>query len=199
MGKSTSAPSIPNPWTFHIESDPGTALVVDSESSIGSEPGKPLLIDSVIGSDPTRPLKIDSDSLLGSDPTKPLKIDTDSLLGSDPAKPLKIDTDSKIDSKSLIDLKPVAVDSCQTIKLAPLPPICVEQPYSQHFGITFMGMELWGFNMSGKSEMFLHSPPRSYHQGPPHPHDRECEPESTASRRKPGIRVRVGGKDTAQS
>src|SRR5665213_405418 len=52
-----------------------------------------------------------------------------------------------VDTNSVIDLKPLAIDSCSTLKLAPLPPICLEQPTSQHFGFTFMGIELWGFNM----------------------------------------------------
>src|SRR5258708_27757223 len=80
-------------------------------------------------------------------------------------EPLK----AEVDTNSTIDLKPVAVDSCQTIKLAPLPPICVDQPYFQHFGFTFMGMEGWGFNISGNFDMKLPSPakPKHHHVHPP--------------------------------
>ncbi len=101
------------------------------------------------------------------------------------------------DSKSLIDLKPVVVDSCQTIKLAPLPPIHMEQPYSQHFGFTYMGMELFGFTMSGKSEVRLHSPRNAYSCGC---HDEEGEAGHTRTETAPspgttrsagGLRVRV--------
>jgi hypothetical protein len=111
-------------------------------------------------------------------------------------EPLQVSTDSKLssDSKSEIDVKPVAVDSCTTLKLAPLPPVCLEQPYSQHFGITFMGMELWGFNISGKSETFLHSPPQSRHQEIPGPHrsgERDHKPNPSVSRPPSGLRVRV--------
>jgi hypothetical protein len=101
------------------------------------------------------------------------------------------------DSKSLIDLKPVVVDSCQTIKLAPLPPIHMEQPYSQHFGFTFMGMELFGFTMSGKSEVRLHSP-RNAHPCGPHDDEGEAEhhrteaaPSQGNTRSAGGLRVRV--------
>src|SRR5205807_4953943 len=85
-------------------------------------------------------------------------------------EPLQVSSDST----SEIDVKPLAIDSCQTLKLAPLPPIKMEQPYSQHFGITFMGMELWGFNMSGKSETFLHSPPKPQHYSVRIPEPCEC-------------------------
>ena len=99
------------------------------------------------------------------------------------------------DSKSLIDLKPVVVDSCPTIKLAPLPPIHMEQPYSQHFGFTYMGMELFGFTMSGKSEVRLHSPRNAHSCGC---HDEEGEhakpepaPSPGTTRSAGGLRVRV--------
>jgi hypothetical protein len=101
------------------------------------------------------------------------------------------------DSKSLIDLKPVVVDSCQTIKLAPLPPIHMEQPYSQHFGITYMGMELFGFTMSGKSELRLHSPRNAHScgsndEGSEAEHTRtEAAPSQGNTRSAGGLRVRV--------
>ncbi|MGA3087872.1 MAG: hypothetical protein ABSD75_04625 [Terriglobales bacterium] len=107
-------------------------------------------------------------------------------------EPLKVDTDSKI------DVKPLAVDSCATIRLAPLPPIHVEQPYSTHFGFTYMGMELFGFTMSGKSGMFLSSPPKpqhhSVHVAEPH---KSCEDTGSVShpgRHRSGLRVRVNEK-----
>jgi hypothetical protein len=139
-----------------------------------------------IGGDGT-PIQIDSDLNLAV--TQPIKLDTDSKIDM---KPLKLDTDSKI------DLKPVAVDSCTTIKLAPLPPIHVEQPYSTHFGFTYMGMELFGFTMSGKSGTFLSSPPKpQYHSMQmAEPHGPCDEPRSAppAGHQKSGLRVRVNEK-----
>lgn len=106
-------------------------------------------------------------------------------------EPLTVDTDSTI------DLKPVVLDSCQTIRLAPLPPIRIEQPYSQHFGFTYMGMELWGFTMSGRSEVLLNSPGKC-HSGEPQFHHREGgersappAPGSSGARPGGGLRVRV--------
>jgi hypothetical protein len=99
------------------------------------------------------------------------------------------------DSKSLIDLKPVVVDSCQTIKLAPLPPIHIEQPYSQHFGFTYLGMELFGFTMSGKSEVRLHSPRNAHGCGCREEEGEHAKagavPSQGATRSAGGLRVRV--------
>jgi hypothetical protein len=73
----------------------------------------------------------------------------------------------------------------------------MEQPYSQHFGFTYMGMELFGFTMSGKSELRLHSP-RNAHSCGCHEEDREVEHTRTATapsqgntRSAGGLRVRV--------
>ena len=103
-------------------------------------------------------------------------------------EPLQVSTDSEI------DLKPVAIDSCQTIKLAPLPPIHMRQPYSLHFGLTYMGMELWGVNVSSHSETFLSSPPKHPSHEPivqekgcgEHHHEERPEPP-----KRGGLRVRV--------
>ena len=104
-------------------------------------------------------------------------------------EPLQVTTDSTI------DLKPVAVDSCQTIKLGPLPPIHMRQPYSLHFGFTYMGMELFGVNVSSHSETFLNSPPKhpghephrheQHGCGEPHHHDQPEPPK------RGGLRVRL--------
>src|SRR5580693_4179362 len=69
------------------------------------------------------PIELKIDPLQADLKIEPLQVSTDS----------KVATDSKVfsDSKSEIDLKPVAMDSCTTFKLAPLPPVCLEQPYSQ--------------------------------------------------------------------
>jgi hypothetical protein len=108
-------------------------------------------------------------------------------------EPLKVSSDST----SAIDLKPVAIDSCQTLKIAPLPPIKMEQPYSQHFGITFMGMELWGLNISGRYDTFLHSPPKPRHYTLQAPEPCDCcgepahEPRRAPTQPPSGLRVRV--------
>jgi hypothetical protein len=153
----------------------GTAVQTDSDVKLDT--------DSTID---LKPVKVDSDSTID---LKPVKVDSDSTID---LKPVHVDTDSKI------DLKPVAVDSCTTIKLAPLPSIHVEQPYSTHFGFTYMGMELFGFTMSGKSGTFLSSPPKpQYHSmqmAEPHRPCDEAGAESRPSRPGGGLRVRVNEK-----
>jgi hypothetical protein len=145
--------------------------------------GTPVSTDVEITLNPVE-LKIDP---LKADLTvEPLQVSTDSKLSTDS----KIDTDSKVlsDSKSQIDLKPVAVDSCTTLRLAPLPPVCVEQPYSQHFGITFMGIELWGLNISGRSQTFLNSRSKCEERDC---RDRDYGPNPSVSRPASGLRVRL--------
>jgi hypothetical protein len=107
-------------------------------------------------------------------------------------EPLRVESDQK----SAIDIKPLAIDACQTIKLAPLPATCVEQPYQHHFGLTFMGMELFGFNLTGKSEMALRSPERQQfhraHTGGEHHRSPEPPPDRSVGNAGGGLRVRVG-------
>src|SRR5438093_12061088 len=118
---------IPSDYTFKVGSD-GSTISVDADlDDIHIKEIAPVTVNSNIAV--TKPIVTDSTSK--SDANVNLKVD-----------PLKISSDST----SAIDIKPLAIDSCQTLKLAPLPPIKVEQPYSQHFGITFMGIELFGFN-----------------------------------------------------
>lgn len=148
------------------------------------------------------PVPIDSESTIHTPDT--IKTDStihtpDTIVTNSTIEPLNVTSDSDIDlkveplsvdSKSEIDLKPVAVDSCTTIKLAPLPPTCIEQPYSQHVGFTFMGVELFGFNTSARSDTFLNkpSPPAAYVKRHEY-RDRSASP--TVVGRPHGISVRV--------
>jgi len=156
--------------------------------TIGGD-GNTISTDAEIKLDP---IDVKIEPLSADIKIEPLQVATDSKVTSDS----KASTDSKVtsDSKSEIDLKPVAMDSCTTLKLAPLPPVCLEQPYSQHFGVTFMGIELWGLNISGKSETFLHSPAKSRHCEKPERcgcPEQEPGPNPPAARPASGLRVRV--------
>jgi hypothetical protein len=106
-------------------------------------------------------------------------------------EPLRVESDQR----SAIDVKPLAVDACQTLKLAPLPATCIEQPYTHHFGFTFMGVELWGFNVSGTSDLAVRSPERrrfhSVHIGH-RGHFSEHAPPRDTGDGGGGLRVRVG-------
>jgi hypothetical protein len=123
--------NIPSDYTIKLGSD-GSTIHVDSDlDNIHLKEIAPVTVNSNVAV--TQPIVTQSTSKSDSTASVDLKVE-----------PLKVSSDST----SEIDVKPLAIDSCQTLKLAPLPPIKMEQPYSQHFGITFMGMELWGFNMS---------------------------------------------------
>src|SRR5882757_5062561 len=132
-------PSIPNPWAINL----GLNGHIDADlDNIHIAEIAPINVNSTLAV--TEPIVTQSTS--NSDSKVDLKIE-----------PLSVTSDST----SVIDLKPVAVDSCQTIKIAPLPPIRMEQPYSQHFGFTYMGMELFGFTTSGRYETLLNNPSHS--------------------------------------
>jgi hypothetical protein len=155
----------------------------------------------LVGGDGTTPIYSDSETTATSTIHTPDTLVTNSTSKSDlKVEPLSVTSNSDIDlkveplslnsdSKSEIDLKPVAVDSCTTIKLAPLPPSRIEQPYSQHFGFTFMGVELFGFNTSGRYETLLNTPPAAAH-GMRHEHRDRLTPPTVVGRPR-GITVRV--------
>jgi len=171
---------IPSDYTIKLGSD-GSTIHVDSDlDNIRLKEIAPVTINSNVAV--TQPIVTQSTSKSDSTAGVNLKVE-----------PLKISSDST----SAIDVKPLAIDSCQTLKLAPLPPIKIEQPYSQHFGITFMGMELWGFNVSGKSETMLHSPPKSRHYSVQTGEHCDCCGEPAHSPRpaptppRSGLRVRI--------
>lgn len=179
--------NIPSDYTVKLGSD-GSTIHIDSDlDNIHLKEIAPVTINSNLAV--TQPVVTQSTSKNDSTVSVDLKIEPLDLK----VEPLKVSSDST----SAIDIKPLAIDSCQTLKLAPLPPIKMEQPYSQHFGVTFMGMELWGFNVSGKSDMFLHSPPKPQHYrlqiGEP------CEscgqpahkPRPAPAQTRSGLRVRV--------
>lgn len=174
---------IPSNYTFKIGSD-GSVIHVDSD------------LDNIHIAE-IAPINVNSNSTSTSTLKVPDPIVTKSSSDSDAKIDLKIEPLTvSSDSKSEIDLKPVAVDSCQTIKIAPLPPIRMEQPYSQHFGFTFMGMELFGFTTSGKYETLLNnpsrpSPPCGCHSSEGHHGSSPEKTDSTVTRSGGGLRVRI--------
>jgi len=190
MSKGGGGVNIPSNYTIGLGST-STPLQVD----VDIDKIAPVTVNSNLAI--TQPIVSQSTSTSTSNATTNSTANVDLKL-----EPLSVDLKVEplsvtSDSKSLIDLKPVVVDSCQTIKLAPLPPIHMEQPYSQHFGITYMGMELFGFTMSGKSELRLHSP-RTAHSCGSDEHESEAEytrpdaaPSQGNTRSAGGLRVRV--------
>jgi hypothetical protein len=177
---------LPKDYTMKLGGIDPPGPPIDSESTIHTP--DLMKTDSTIHS----PDLIKTDSTIHS----PDLIKTDSTIHS----PDLIKTDStihipetiKTDSKSEIDLKPLAVDSCTTIKLAPT---CIEQPYSQHVSFTFMGVELFGINTSSRTDTFLNKPSPPAAHVKHHEHwDREHRDRRTPPTvvgRPRGITVRV--------
>ena len=120
--------SIPSDYTMKIGSD-GSTIHVDTDlDNIHIKEIAPVTVNSNVAV--TQPIVTQSTSKSDSAASLDLKVEPLDLK----IEPIKAD----VGTNSVIDLKPVAVDSCTTIKLAPLPPIRVEQPYSQHFGLTYI-------------------------------------------------------------
>jgi hypothetical protein len=64
------------------------------------------------------------------------------------------------EAKAELDIKPLALDQCLTIRIAPLPPTKVRQPYQQHFGLTLFGIEWFGINVEGELQVIISDLPR---------------------------------------
>jgi len=170
-------PTIPDNYTFKLGSD-GSTIHIDSDlDNIHIAEIAPINVNSTLAV--TEPIVTQSTSTANSDSKLDLKVE-----------PLTVTSNSN----SVVDLKPVAVDSCQTIKIAPLPPIRMEQPYSQHFGFTYMGMELFGFTTSGRYETLLNNPSKpgqcNCHSHEEH-HSHESQPDSSVTRSVGGLRVKI--------
>ncbi len=79
-----------------------------------------------------------------------------------------------------LDMKPMVMDACLTVRLADLPKQHVRRPYQRSFALRVMGREIFEFNMCGESEIIiedvskkplviwgseLHRPRRAHHEG----------------------------------
>lgn len=60
-----------------------------------------------------------------------------------------------VSTTSTIDLKPVAVDSCVRLELAPLPPTEVSVPYDTTWSWSLLGLELFALHVSGEASTHL--------------------------------------------
>ena len=116
----------------------------------------------------------------------------------------KLTTDSKLttESNAALDIKPLAIDQCVRLSFGSLPPTCIRQPYQQRFGFTIFGIEIFGFNLSGETQVVVpDSSPRpqiawggehsvstsSQSDRPPHEHAQaESQPATD------GLRIRLG-------
>ena len=87
-----------------------------------------------------------SDSTVRTDST----VNADSRLALEP-----------VQTASTVDLRPVAVDSCVRLELAPPPATEVSTPYEQCWSWSVLGLELFALTVRGRA---------STHVRPEHPH-----------------------------
>jgi hypothetical protein len=61
---------------------------------------------------------------------------------------IRLRADSNSDSKTAVemDLKPLQIDFCFKVGLERFPSTKICKPVSRHFGLTFLGVEIMGFN-----------------------------------------------------
>jgi hypothetical protein len=62
-----------------------------------------------------------------------------------------VTTTSSVESTSSVDLKPVAVDSCVRLELAPLPPTEICVPCDTRWSWSLLGLELFALTVSGQT------------------------------------------------
>jgi hypothetical protein len=100
-----------------------------------------------------QPLKLETKSDLAV--TQPIQ--TESKFAFATPQPLKSE------SKSELDVKPLAVEQCLRISLAPLPPACIRFPTHQHIGFTLFGFEIFGVRYSGETQVLVCEPAKDPH------------------------------------
>jgi hypothetical protein len=104
-----------------------------------------------------QPLKTDSSVKLDQALKSESKLDTASKVELAITQPIKTE------STAALDIKPLALDQCLRISFGPLPPTCVRQPYQQRFGFTLFGVEIFGFNLAGESQVMVTDIPTKPH------------------------------------
>lgn len=90
-------------------------------------------------------------------------VHSDARLTLDPVTTMSsLDSRSSVESTSSVDLKPVAVDSCVRLELAPPPATEVCTPYEQQWSWSVLGLELFAVTVRGSTSTHI----RPEHHGP---------------------------------
>jgi hypothetical protein len=134
-----------------------------------------------------QPLKAETKSELAV--TQPIK--TESKFDITTSQPIKAE------NKAELDVKPLAIDQCLRLSLAPLPPTCLRFPSQQKLGLTLFGVEIVGLSYSGESQVLICEPAKDPHvvwgevAASPHrkPEKREIAEEPAGG----ALRIRLGG------
>lgn len=90
-------------------------------------------------------------------------VHSDAKLTLDPVQTTSsLDSRSSVESTSSVDLKPVAVDSCIRLELAPPPATELCTPYEQQWSWSVLGLELFAITVRGTTSTHI----RPEHHGP---------------------------------
>ncbi|MFT3976297.1 MAG: hypothetical protein QM688_04170 [Sphingomonas bacterium] len=76
-------------------------------------------------------------------------------------EPVRID--GKADVSADIDIRPVVLDQCLRLSLAPLPPTRICLPNRQRIGLTVFGIEVFGLTLQGEATIIVGEPERQTH------------------------------------
>lgn len=141
-----------------------------------------------------KPLTINSNVDLKPVELKPVTINQNLDLKPIEIKPLTVNANMDLKPVTVsetFDLRPVAVDACQTIRMAPLPDTTVCQPYRHRIAYSLFGVEWGGVTYEGESQQVIESPrrPQVVPHAPPTHRRRPASPVVTAEGE--GLRVRV--------
>ena len=165
---------VPNPVNSNVAvaNQDGQPFEVQSGVEISQKDGQPFVTDSTFHV----PETVTTDSTIHI----PETISTDSTFHI--PEPIK--------TESEIDLKPVALDQCLRIKLDPLPATCVRQPYRQHIGFSWLGVEFFGIDVQGEAKSYIESAEKKPHvvSGGP----RSSRSSKSHSKHSDGLRIRLG-------
>lgn len=99
---------------------------------------------------------------------------------------LKADSAAENRTQVQMDLKPLQVDLCLRLGLENLPSSRICRPIARHFGITFMGVEVFGFNYSSEETTIIEDMRRRPFIVADEPAGRRREHSSSSD---PGVRI----------
>jgi hypothetical protein len=82
-------------------------------------------------------------------------VTTDSKLTTDGKIEVVVPEPVAVETSAIIDVKPVALDQCLTLRIDELPKTLVHQPYQHRFGLSFFGIEVLGLSLRGQWETYV--------------------------------------------
>lgn len=95
-----------------------------------------------------------------------------------------------------LDVKPMVVDACITLKIADLPEQRIRRPYDRRIKLSVLGTELVELRMCGESEIVVEDlpvkPMMTWGAQKSHPHRSRVEPVIVQDDSSPGVRINLG-------